>query len=504
MFDQKQVRVRIAPSPTGALHIGTARTALFNYLFARKYGGKFILRIEDTDLERSDPAFETDIIEGLRWLGIEWDEGVERGGEYGPYRQSERRESYQKHLRQLLDAGHAYPCYCTEEELEAQRQDMASRGEAQRYSGRCRDLTAEERARFEAEGRSAVIRFRVPEREVSFHDLIRGKINFDMKLAGDVSIAKVLPDGSFSPLYNFAVVVDDHEMAITHVIRGEDHISNTPKQLVLQEALGFPHPHYAHLPLILGPDRSKLSKRHGATAITEFREAGYLPQAMVNFMAFLGWNPGGSRELFTIEELIGAFSLEKVQKAGAVFNAGRLDWFNAQYIRAMAADELVRRALPFLVSAGLLEERGGERRSTATGETVSAEFLAAIVALEQSRMKRLAEIAPLTEFFFVDVPEYDAELLSWKGRGAAETRGALDAVRAVLEAIPVHEFSTAGLSEKLFAVAAERGDKGTVLWPLRVALTGREASPDPIEIAAVLGKEKTMKRISAAIGKLAS
>ncbi|MBI2624315.1 glutamate--tRNA ligase [Candidatus Parcubacteria bacterium] len=502
MTATEQVRVRIAPSPTGALHIGTARTALFNFLFARKHGGKFVLRIEDTDLERSDSAFEKDIVEGLRWLGVEWDEGVERGGEYGPYRQSERRESYEKYVDQLLAAGQAYYCYCTEEELEAQRQDMAARGEAPRYSGRCRNLDAAERQKFEAEGRSAVVRFRAPEREVSFHDLIRSKISFDMRLNGDFSIAKFLPDGSFSPLYNFAVVVDDAAMAITHVIRGEDHISNTPKQLVLQEALGFPHPHYAHLPLILGPDRSKLSKRHGATAITEFREAGYLPQAMVNFMAFLGWNPGGSREFYTLEELADAFSLEKVQKAGAVFNASRLDWFNAHYIRAMAADELVRHALPFLLSAGLLEERGGKCRSKATGETVSAEFLAAIVTLEQSRMKRLAEIAPLTEFFFVDIPEYDAELMSWKGRGVAETRGALDAVRAVLEAIPAHEFSTAGLSEKLFVLAAERGDKGTVLWPLRVALTGREASPDPIAIAAILGKEKTLRRIEAAIVKL--
>lgn len=495
----------MAPSPTGSFHIGNARTALFNYLFARKLGGKFVLRIEDTDVERSRKDFEEEIFQGLKWLGIEWDEGVEKGGPYEPYRQSERRDAYAKYVDQLLIAGQAYYCYCTEEELEAQRQDMAARGEPQRYSGRCRDLSETERKNFEAEGRSSVIRFRAPEREVSFHDLVRGKISFDMKLVGDFSIARATRsrnDVGFSPLYNFSVVIDDSEMAITHVIRGEDHISNTPKQLVLQEALGFPHPHYAHLPLILGPDRSKLSKRHGATAIAEFREAGYLPQAMVNFMAFLGWNPGGSRELFTLGELVEAFSLEKVQKAGAVFNASRLDWFNAQYLRSMPADELVRRSVPFWVSSGLLEERGGEYRSRATGETVSAEFLALIVALEQSRMKRLAEIALLTEFFFVDIPEYDAELLSWKGRGVAETRGALDAVRAALEAIPAQEFSTVGLSEKLFVLAAQRQDKGTVLWPLRVALTGREASPDPIEIAAVLGKEKTMKRLQAAIDKL--
>lgn len=495
------VRVRIAPSPTGALHIGTARTALFNFLFARRHGGKFVLRIEDTDLERSDPAFEKDIVEGLKWLGIEWDEGVEKGGPYAPYRQSERRESYEKHLRHLLDAGQAYVCYCTEEELEAQRQDMAARGEAPRYSGRCRDLTAEERARFEAEGRSTVVRFRVPEREVSFHDLIRGKISFDMKLAGDFSIARATPQG-LSPLYNFSVVVDDFEMRISHVIRGEDHISNTPKQLVLQDALGFPHLHYAHLPLILGPDRSKLSKRHGATAITEFRKAGYLPPAMVNFMALLGWNPGGSREVFALGELADAFSLEKVQKGGAMFNASRLDWFNAQYIRAMTADELVRYALPFWVSAGLLEERGGEHRSTATGETVSAEFLAAIVALEQSRMKRLAEIAPLTGFFFADVPAYDATLLAWKGRGAEETREALETAAAAIEAIPPEDFTVERLSDKLLTAATARGDKGIILWPMRVALTGREASPDPIAIAAILGKERTIRRLQAAIEKL--
>ena len=293
------VRVRIAPSPTGPLHIGTARTALFNYLFARKNQGNFILRIEDTDLERSDPKWEKDVVENLKWLGILWDEGPDIGGKYKPYRQSERKDIYEKYIKKLYDEGYLYWCFCTKEELEAQREDQMARGEAPRYMGRCRNLSLKEQEKFRQEGRKGILRFKVPEKIIKVNDLIRGKLEFNTSLLGDIAVAK-----DFSiPLYNFAVVIDDFEMKINYVIRGEDHISNIPKQVLFQEALGFPRPNYAHLPLILGPDRSKLSKRHGAVKVQDYKEDGYLPEALINFMALLGWNPGTKEEIFSLEEL---------------------------------------------------------------------------------------------------------------------------------------------------------------------------------------------------------
>ncbi|MBI4122720.1 MAG: glutamate--tRNA ligase, partial [Parcubacteria group bacterium] len=298
------------------------------------------------------------------------------------------------------------------------------------------------------------------------------------------------------------VVVDDFEMRISHVIRGEDHISNTPKQMLLQEALGFSCPEYAHLPLILGPDRSKLSSRHGATSLKAYREDGFLPEAMVNILAFLGWNPGGTREVLSLEELVKEFSLAKVHKAGAVFNVSRLEWLNAQYLRALAPEALLECAVPFLVSAGLLQPADGGYRMVKTGEQTSGAYLQAVLSLEQGRMKKLSEIAALTGFFFVDVPDYDASLLPWKERGKEDTRKALEDASAVITAVPAEDFTVRRLAEKLLAVAGERGDRGIVLWPLRVALTGKEASPDPIEIAAILGKERTMRRLEAAISKL--
>jgi len=317
-----EIRVRIAPAPTGFLHIGLARTAFFNYLFAKKYQGIFILRIEDTDRERSKPEYEKDIMEGLKWLGIEWDEGPDIGGDYGPYRQSEKKEIYAKYLKKLLDENKAYHCFCSEEELEAQRQYQLSIGEAPRYSGKCASLPKEVVEKYLTEGKPWVLRFRIPGKKIEFEDLIRGKVEFDTSLMGDTVIAKNL----FTPLYNFACVIDDFEMQVSHVIRGEDHISNTPKQILLQEALGFPQPKYAHLPLILGPDRTKLSKRHGAISVSEYKREGYLPEALINFMAFLGWNPGGEREIYSLASLIKEFSLEAVQKSGAIFNIKRLDF----------------------------------------------------------------------------------------------------------------------------------------------------------------------------------
>jgi len=347
-----EVRTRFAPSPTGYLHIGLARTCLFNYLFAKKNEGVFILRIEDTDIERSGREYEKDILESLKWLGIEWDEGPDVGGEHGPYRQSERLNIYAKYLERLLAEDKAYYCFCSEEELEVQRQYQLSIGEAFRYSGKCANLSKEEAQRLLSQGKPAVIRFRVPSKKIEFNDLIRGKLEFEISLMGDIVIAKNLT----TPLYNFACVVDDFEMKISHVIRGEEHISNTPKQILLQKALNFPLPQYAHLPIILAPDRTKLSKRYGAVGISQYKKEGYLPEALVNFMAFLGWNPGGEREIYSMPSLIKEFSLERVQKGGAIFNIKRLDFLNSFYIRQRSVEKLTELCLPYLIEAGLIEK----------------------------------------------------------------------------------------------------------------------------------------------------
>lgn len=346
-----EVRTRFAPSPTGLVHIGSARTALFNYLFAKKNEGSFILRVEDTDIERSKPEFEKDIMENLKWLGIEWDEGPDVGGEYGPYRQRERINIYKKYLGKLLEEGNAYYCFCSEEELEAQRQYQMSIGEAPRYSGKCSQLASKTVKDYLSEGRKYIIRFRMPAKKLKFNDLIRGELEFDTSLIGDFAIAKNLE----TPLYNFAVVVDDFEMRISHTIRGEDLLPNTPKQILIQETLNLPTPQYAHLPLILGPDRSKLSKRHGAGAMKDYRKMGYLPETLVNFMAFLGWNPGEEREIYSLPSLIKEFSLERVQKSGAIFNIKRLDFLNGFYIRQRSIEKLTELCLPYLIEAGLIE-----------------------------------------------------------------------------------------------------------------------------------------------------
>jgi len=345
-----EVRTRFAPSPTGLLHIGSARTCLFNFLFSRKHQGRFILRIEDTDKERSKPKYEKDIIDSLKWLGIEWDEGPDIGGDYGPYRQSKRLKIYAKYLKKLLSEKKAYLCFCSQEDLEARRQYLMSIGQAPIYNGKCAQLSEEEVKKNLAEGKKSVIRFRTPLKKIIFEDLVRGKIEFDTSLIGDFVIAKDLN----SPLYNFACTVDDFEMKISHVIRGEDHISNTPKQILLQEALGFPTPKYAHLPLVLALDKTKLSKRHGAVALSDYIKMGYLPEALVNFLAFLGWNPGTEREIYSMASLIKEFSLERVKRGGAVFNIKRLDFLNGFYIRQKPIEELTRRCIPYLIEAGLI------------------------------------------------------------------------------------------------------------------------------------------------------
>jgi glutamyl-tRNA synthetase len=471
------IRVRIAPSPTGYLHIGTARTALFNWLFAKKNKGKFVLRIEDTDLERSDVKYEKDIIEGLKWLGLDWDEG--------PYRQSERLDIYEKYVNQLLDEGAAYYCFCSKEELETERQAMLAQGFAPKYSGKCRALNSKEVKTKLKKNEGHVIRFKVPETTVSFRDLIRGEISFDASLIGDIAIAK----DPRVPLYNFAVVVDDEEMRITHVIRGEDHIANTPKQILLQKALGFHQPHYAHLPLILDPDRSKMSKRHSATSIQEYKEAGYLPEALINFMALLGWHPAPQpsvevrgkprpeKEMLSLTELVQEFDLSRVQKAGAVFNIEKLDWLNAQYIKNLSDEELAKKL-----------------------EIAPTEENLKIVALTKERMKKLTDFKLLAKFFF-ELPDYEPELLVWKSASQKTILENLKYLEKVLSDVDNEEFSKSSLEKILMPIAEERG-RGEMLWPLRAALSGQETSPGPFEIMDALGKKETLRRIAVAIRKL--
>lgn len=521
-----EIRVRFAPSPTGKLHLGGARTALFNFLFAKKYQGTFILRIEDTDQERSKKEYEKNIMESLRWLGIEWDEGPDIGGKYGPYRQSERGEIYKKYLEKLLKEEKAYFCFCTEEELEAERQYFLSLGQAPRYSGKCRNLDKKKVEQYLKEGRSFVIRFKVEPQRIIFDDLIRGKIKYDASLFGDFVIAKDF----YSPLYNFACVVDDFEMKISHVIRAEEHIPNTPKQILLQKALGFPHPQYAHLPMILAPDRSKLSKRHGAIAVMDYKEEGFLPEAIINFLAFLGWNPGTNREFYSLASLIKEFSLEKVQKAGAVFNIKKLEFFNSFYIRQKSLEKLTELTLPYLVEANFIEPIFKEEskvpgfpsvivgkeivqkyKIVQTGEEIGIEALQKIISLYKERLKKLSEIKELADFFFKKELEYPKELLKWKDMSDKEIQISLDKSFQLLNKIEPELWNREEIAKKLINAAEEfsqtlrkKLDRGYLLWPLRVALTGKSASPGPFEIADLLGKRKTLERIQKAKEKVQS
>ena len=507
------VRVRFAPSPTGFLHIGSARTALFNYLFAKKNIGKMILRIEDTDIERSKREFESDIIENLKWLGINWDEGPIKNqkyiGNYGPYRQSERRDIYKKYLTKLLEEHKAYYCFCSQEELEAKRQEQISRGLPPHYNGKCAKLSSKEIERRLAEKQPFVIRFKVPKEKLSFTDMIKGKIEFDTCLLGDIIIAKNLD----TPLYNFAVVIDDFEMKITHIIRGEDHLSNTPKQILLQEALGFPRPAYAHLPLILGPDKSKLSKRHGAMAVGEYKKMGYLPESMVNFLAFLGWNPGTEKEIYSLFSLVKDFSIKRVQKSGAIFNTKKLDYLNGFYIRQKSLEKLTKLCLPYFIKKGFLKltieseqyppARGGENirqvfEIADTKEKIDFNYLKKVISLYQKRLKKISDIADFADFFFKNKLDYPKELLSWKDGSGEKIYQSLDKTLNIFSKIKSNNWNKEDIKNALMPEAEKLKDRGYLLWPLRVALTGKKASAGPFEIAEVLGKEKTLKRIEEA------
>jgi glutamyl-tRNA synthetase len=486
------IRVRMAPSPTGPLHIGTARTSLYNYLFARHVGGTYVLRIEDTDLARSTVEQEQDIIENLHWLGITWDEGpqVARGddiGSYGPYRQSMRMELYAAEAARLLESGAAYQCWCTPEELEAVRREQEAKKEAPRYNGRCLRLTDADRAQFEREGRQPVVRLKVPPEVIRFDDLIRGEVEFDNALLGDFVIVRA----SGIPLYHFVVVVDDEQMDITHVIRGEDHLSNTPKHIALIRALGYREPRFGHIPLILNPDRSKMSKRKSQTAITAYREQGYLPEALVNFLAFLGWSPGTEEEIFTLDELSQRFDLAHVHKAGAVFDAGRLDYLNGVYIRSLTDEQLALRMRPFLPDA------------------LDDDAVLRITPLIKERLVRLADATELTAFLVESDAEvaalYEADALVPKGRAPADAARALAVARETLAALADGDFSADVLETRCRAAAEELGWKaGDFFRPLRAAVTGRSVSPPLFGSMELLGRDRVLARIDAAIGKVSA
>lgn len=490
------IRVRFAPSPTGFLHIGGMRTALFNYLFAKKHQGLFILRIEDTDQDRSRPEFEKNILESLDWLGIKYDEGPENHlllkNDLGPYRQSERLNIYAKYLQKLLDEDKAYYCFCSAEELEIQKQEQMSRAEPPHYAGKCSRLNPEIKQKYLNEKKPSVIRFRVTATKITFKDLIRGTIEFDLSSSGDMIIAKNL----HSPLYNFACAVDDYEMKISHIIRGEEHISNTPKQIIIQQALEFPSLQYAHLPLILAPNRTKLSKRDGAVSITEYQEQGYLAEALINFIVLLGWNPGTEKEIYpTISSLIEDFSLERVQKGGAIFNIQRLDYLNGLYIRQKSIQELTQLCLPyFLKTEFIKQESENNFEISETKEEISLKTLEKIVLIYQERLKKLSEISDLTDFFFKKKLNYDKILLKWKEMQDKEIVVSLTKSEKILSKIEKENFNKENLEKILMAEAEKEENRGVLLWPLRVALTGKQASASPFEVAEILGKEKTIKR----------
>jgi nondiscriminating glutamyl-tRNA synthetase len=490
-------RVRIAPSPTGPLHIGTARTALFNYLYARRTGGTFILRLEDTDVARSTLAFEADIIEGLHWLGITWDEGPDSaGGEdrgpYPPYRQLQRIERHKKAAATLLARDLAYPCYCTPDELDADRKAQEQAHQAPHYVGRCANLTPEERAAREAEGRRPATRFRVAPGVVRWDDLVRGEVEIDSaNLGGDFLIVR--SDGT--PLYHFAVVVDDADMEISHIIRGEDHISNTPKHILLFRALDHAVPAFGHLPLILNTDRTKMSKRKSQTAIADYRGEGFIPEAMVNFLALLGWSTGTEEEILTLDEFAGRFDLDHVQKGGAVFDRERLEWMNGQWIRRLEPDDLMERLLPFL---------DDELRAGRIDRLPAAEELRPLVPIIQERLPTLGAIGELVGFLWLDRVEVDPALLVPKRWDRATTLDALRAARTTIDGStgPV-TFEADELEPPMRALAEDRGWKaGDLFMAIRVAVTGRTATPPLFDSLVALGHDKVLSRLDTAIDTL--
>lgn len=480
----EQIRVRFAPAPTGHMHIGNLHTALFNWLFARSQGGKMVLRIEDTDELRSTPEALGVIYEGLRWLGLDWDEGADVGGPYGPYVQSERLEVYQTHVQRLVDAGRAYECFCAPEELEEQRQLMRARGLPPRYDGRCRNLTEEDKQRLPEEGRESCIRFLVKETgKTVINDLIQGEVTYDNALVGDPVISKT----SGFPTYHLAVVVDDHLMAISHVIRAVEHLPNTQIHLQLQEALGIEPPQYAHLPLILGEDRTKLSKRHGAVAVTDYAAQGFLPEAMFNFLALLGWSPGSEEEILSRQEILQRFSLEACGSSPSVFDLTKAEWMNGEYIDRADSHHLADLVLPILQEEGLMEVDPGPERQ---------QWLVQVVELMQSRVKLLSTFATWARYFFTDDYEFE-DRARRKWLNDPETPLKLETLADRLELVEswnpeTVEQAIRGLAEQLGMSAAK------VIHPCRAAVTGTTIGPSLFHLLVLLDQSDVVNRLRCA------
>ncbi|MCX8127376.1 MAG: glutamate--tRNA ligase [Synergistetes bacterium] len=462
------VRVRFAPSPTGFLHVGGARTALYNYLFAKRMGGSFILRIEDTDRERSTIEAEKSIMEDLKWLGLFWDEG--------PYRQTERLSLYKEHALELLEKGFAYKCYCTESEIEEMRDEMLLRRIAPKYNGRCKKLSEDEKRRLENEGRVPAIRFKVPESgELIFKDIVRGELRFSLSDVGDFVIMR--SDGI--PTYNFAVVVDDHYMSITHVIRADEHIANTPKQLLIYQAFGWEPPQFAHVSMILGPDRSKLSKRHGAVSISQYRKEGYLPEAMNNYLLLLGWSPPDEREIFSMDEMMKAFSLDRLSKSPAIFDIGKLRWMNGHYMRNLPLDKVYEYSLPFFLEKGFPMDEGWLKR---------------VVFVYREHTSTLQEMVdealPLINFSLPLPLEMEETL---------RDENVPKVLKTFIEVFSPFKYKNVSFSEAwelLKEVVNRVGLKrGKVLFPLRVAITGRKSGPELYYIIELLGVRKALLRV---------
>lgn len=484
-----EVRVRYAPSPTGHLHIGNARTALFNYLFARNQQGKFIIRIEDTDQKRNVEGGEQSQLTYLKWLGIDWDESVDVGGDYGPYRQMERLDIYKKYWQELLDRGLAYKCYCTEEELEASREEQLAKGQMPRYSGKCCHLNEEDHKQLENEGRVPSIRFKVPNNKVYlFDDIVKKKVSFDSNDIGDFVIVK--KDGI--PTYNFAVAIDDHEMAITHVLRGEDHISNTPKQMMIYEAFDWQPPIFGHMTLIVNENRKKLSKRDESIIqfIEQYRDLGYLPESLFNFISLLGWSPKGEEELFTRDELINIFDPERLSTSPAVFDPKKLAWVNNQYIKKASLDDVVKLALPHLIKAEKLSEPlTDEKRQWATE----------LISLYQEQLQYGAEIVELTELFFKDEISYNDDTMEiLKEEQVPEVLGAFAHELRELDQWEANE-----IKARIKATQKSTGHKGKKLFmPIRVATTGQMHGPELPQSIALLGKTVVLNRLEAVLAQI--
>lgn len=481
------IRVRFAPSPTGALHVGGARTALFNWLLARRQGGVFVLRIEDTDVARSSAEMVEAVLDGMRWLGLDWDEGPKVGGPVGPYFQSERLDRHVAMAESLVASGKAYYCYCTPEDLAARRTVAGQETGGWRYDRTCCRLTAAEIARREREAMPRAVRFRVPVGVMRFDDLVHGTIEFDGANIEDFVILR--SDGH--PTYHLSVVSDDLEMRITHVVRGDDHISNTPKQLLLYQAVAAPVPQFAHVPLIFGPDNKRLSKRHEATSVMDYARQGYLPEAMVNFLALLGWSPGTDQEFFTTDDLCAAFDLRGIGGGNPVFNLEKLDWFSQQHLLTLPPRDLALRLRPFFQEAGLWDEAYLEEKHA---------WFFGVLELLKPRAKKLADFVPLGRFFFVDAVEYDEAAFAkhLKGEGTAEHLRALTAAFGNLPA-----FDAATTEAALRSVADEREAKAaSLIHAVRVAITGRTASPGLFEVLALVGRERVRARLTAAVRQI--